>query len=279
MTDTDWIATYRAELESEFAPRRQRALASWPIELGDTTIAGVSCMTASPSGQQTNGNLLYLFGGGFISGSPETDLPIIAPLASQTGLHVIAPRYALAPEHPYPTAIEQVFAVYAQLLQRGHLTGVCGESAGGGLALSLTLKAMVARLALPEKLVLMSPWLDLTEEGINAGAGIDDPTLTERDLKNAASAYLQGADSLANLASPGLAAIPSSIPPVYLSTGGRDMLRPGVLDWHSRLTAEGHECRLMDMPGMWHVFEAYDEFPEALVSLGKAADFLTKATF
>ncbi len=261
-----WIETVRADLEREFAPRRRRALENWPVGLEDRQIADVSCLVASPKIRRQDGTLLYLFGGGYASGSPETDLPIIAPLAHLSGMQIIAPRYALAPEHPFPAALDQVTNVISDLAP----AALCGESAGGGLALAL----LQRKVAPPRKLVLFSPWTDMTPDGIAACAGMNDPTMTTADLSQYARLYTK--DPQDPSVSPFLAPLPDGLPPVFLTTCGRDILRPNVLALHEKLIDGGHPVTLLDMPDMCHVFEVYDEYAEALVSLTRAASFLTE---
>lgn len=270
--DSDvWVRAVRRDLEEEFAPRIERALARWPVELDEIDIAGVSCLAVTPAGEAPGqarsgdglaGTVLYFFGGGYVSGSPETDLPIIAALSCLGPVRVVAPRYALAPEQPFPVAFEQASAVYAAL---EGLLGVAGESAGGGLALSLLSQPIP-----PRRLALFSPWLDMTQPGLAAVQ--DDPTLSKADLVRMAEVFLNGADGA--LASPGVGRLPDPVPPMFLTTGTQDILRAQVTAFHRRLTAVGASSTLQDAPDMWHVFEAYDECPAAEASLRTAARFL-----
>lgn len=265
-----WVDAVRRDLDAEFAPRIKRALARWPVALDEITVSGVSCLSVSPAPRADRaqngdiaGTVLYFFGGGYVSGSPETDMPIIAALASLGSLRIVAPRYDLAPEHPFPAAFEQAASVYAGL---DDLLGVAGESAGGGLALSLLNQPKP-----PKRFALFSPWVDMTGPGLAATQ--DDPTLSKADLETMARVFLNGA--AAEAASPGVGPLPEPVPPMLLTTGAQDILRRQVLDFHARLTAAGADSTLRDAPEMWHVFEVYDECHAAEASLRDAARFLT----
>ncbi len=261
-----WVEAVRRDLEAEAAPRASRALQRWPVAMADIDVAGVSCLTARPAEGDVIGDVLYFFGGGYVSGSPEFDLPIVAALACLGSVRVIAPRYVLAPEHPYPAAVGQARAVYDDL---NGLLGVAGESAGGGLALTL-----IGSPRPPRRMALFSPWVDMTPQGLAEAQ--EDPTLSVADLSQMARTYLQSAPAEAALASPGLAALPEMIPPMMLTTGSQDILRAQVAAFHGLIDRAGGQCELLDVPDMWHVFEAYDEFPEAEDSLRRAAAFLVR---
>ena len=268
------IEFLRRDLAAEFGPRARRALSRWPVTVGETAFAGIPCQSVAPEGGAAHGRLLYFFGGGYVSGAPEYDLPITAALAALAGVEVVAPRYALAPEHPFPAGLEQAVAVHEALAALGPLS-IAGESAGGGMALAVVHAAFGRGTPPPDRLVLLSPWADLTPEATGRGAGIDDPTLDTGTVALMADLYLAGASPRDPAASPALAPIPEGWPPTLLTTGSRDILGPGVRALAAGIAASGAACRLIDEEGMWHVFEAYDELAPSETSLRAVAAFLT----
>ena len=267
------IRRIRADLAAEFGPRAERALSRWPVTVRDGEVAGVPCQVVAPSGSPVGRRVLYIFGGGYCSGAPEFDLPITAALAALAGPEVVAPRYALAPERPFPAGLDQCIAVHAAMAADGPLS-LCGESAGGGMALAIVHDALAKGLAPPTRLALLSPWSDLTPEATDRCSGIDDPTLTVRTLSLMAETYLGGASPRDPAASPALAPVPEGWPATLLTTGSRDILGPAVRDLAARIAAAGASCELIDMDGAWHVFEAYDELAQADTSLRAVAAFL-----
>ena len=269
-----FVQSVRDSLEIEFLPRSERAKDLWRVTISETLIAGLPCQVVRPPDVNPSSTLLYLFGGGYISGSPDYELPITAALAVQADVTVIAPRYPLAPEHPIPRTLDRVTDLWEELSATSDDLSLAGESAGGGLALSLVHACADRALALPRSLTLFSPWTDLTEAGVAATRVQDDPTVNSDELGQMARAALLGFDANHPSASPGLAPFAPNWPATYLSTGQRDILRPGVLALYEKLCKSGHVCHLHDAKDMWHVFELYDETDKAADSLIKAAAFI-----
>jgi len=269
------IRSVRASHEADFRPRSARALARWPVRVSEQRIAGVSCQIVepvdTPVGAGGGPTILYFFGGGYGSGSPDYDLAITAPLAVLSGCRIVAPRYAVAPENPLPAGLDQCTGVYAALGKDGPLC-LSGESAGGGMAMSVTRAAGDAGLPAPLRLALFSPWVALREAATASCEGVDDPTMTGEDLRLFARAYLGDAPTTDPRASPALGTFAAEWPPTLLTTGSRDRLGPMVRALAGRLPT----ARLIDRAGMWHVFELYDECPEALETLEAAAAFLAE---
>lgn len=270
----DWVLAKRKDVTAEFEPRAARALECWPVQVRDLQIAGITCQEVVPQDRPAKGTLLYFFGGGFISGCPEYDLPITAALAVMGDFRVIAPRYPLAPEYPFPAAVHQADMLYAALLEDTDLVGIVGESAGGALAMTVTQKALRDGLPVPRRLALLSPWGDLTPQGLADCAGIDDPSQSFDDIQNYTDAYLCGSDAFEETASPACVTFAAEWPPTLLTTGSRDILQRNTLDLHARLVAAGVDVTLTDIDGMCHVFEVFDEYPQSIDSLKTIAAFL-----
>lgn len=266
----DTVAQHRQDARAAFLPRAERAVARHGVSVTSQEIGGQPCLDIRPSGP-TQGTLLYCFGGGYISGSAQEDLIVSAALCAGTGARVVAVDYPLAPEHPWPAAHQAAWAVYETLAQDGPLA-IAGESAGGNLALTVMQRAQPGGIVAA---LLLSPWSDLTHGGdsvmVNGGR---DPTLSQAQLIAAATLYAGGADT----ALPGLSPIQGPFsqegPPVMITTGTRDILLSQCTELARRMRAAGQEVRLDVYDGLWHVFEFYDELPEAKASLEAGSAFL-----
>ena len=224
--------------------------------------------------------LLYFYGGGHIAGSPEEDLTITGPLAVQLGIKVLAHRYPLSPENPYPAAVNAANLVYSNLISRFGSSNllVAGESAGGNLALATLLTARDQGLPMPAATALLSPWVDISGKSDSHAVDID-PTLSMDSIGNtAARAYLSDKEELLTdpIASPIYADYDSSFPPTLITTGTRDFLLGDCARISTKMRAAGVDVSLNLWEGLWHVFEFYPQLPEAQQSLKEIGDFLGK---
>jgi acetyl esterase/lipase len=189
----------------------------------DTEFAGVDCVVLEP--RSADRTILYFHGGGFFAGSPKAHAPYLAQLASHTGARVVGVRYGLAPEEPFPAALHDGMAVHRALSAQGSGNLVfAGDSAGGGLALSLALACRDEGAAMPSGLVLISPWVDLTLGGASYQTRAQTDLLFSREAAAALSVlYLQGHDPAHPLLSPVRADL-AGLPPVQLFVGGAEVL-------------------------------------------------------
>ena len=248
------------------------------VEEGEINSVRVQWIT--PKGAGSDKVVLYFFGGGHITGSPDEDLAITVRMAHFSGCKVCAPHYRLAPEHPYPAALEDALSVYQSLL-RSHgawTLGLSGESAGANLSLALIASAAKRSLELPKALALMSPWCDLTHSGdtIQILDGLD-PTLDyEHCLMQMARAYAGKIPLASPEISPLFAEVATGFPPTIITTGTRDLLLSDCARLSAKLRKAGVEVNLQVAEGMWHVFEYYAAVPEAEDSLKNIAAFLRK---
>ena len=276
----DNITDIRAQTLAGYQAGIDYAVTHFAGRLEQRRIGGVDCLVVHPPVPNPDrGDLraLYFYGGGFIQGSPEEDLPISASISRTLGIEVICPRYRLSPEHPWPAAHEDGMAVYRAILE--HTTpdnlAVIGESAGGNLALSTLLNAHREQMPLPAACVLMSPWIDLTSSGDSLTANDGrDPTLTLDYVDHGARLYA-GDQPLDDPAiSPLFAKLPACFPPTRVTSGTRDLLLSQAVAATRRLKAAGVDAELRIFEHMWHVFEFYPEIPEAAESLQETCEFL-----
>ena len=202
------LRTKAMELAEAEAPRICQAHG---ITLDETTFGGVRCLDVRPTTLRVDWPILYGFGGGMVEGSPIDDLPIIAPISVLTGARVIVPDYRLAPEHPWPAALDDGFAVYRAVADRTF--AILGESAGGNLSLAWMIKAKAEGLRLPSAAALLSPWCDLSnaDDSLTFNDG-RDPTLTRRNSDIAAGLYAGSNDVDQPLISPINGAFDNSFP-------------------------------------------------------------------
>lgn len=275
-TDFTRIDELRLEAKEGFAPAVDRAIARHELDLEDVEVGGVDCLRiTSRSGGTSNGRMLYVFGGGFILGDPETDLPVSGALADWCGVEVICPRYRLAPEHRAPAASADCLAVYRAIADDSTRLVLAGESAGGNLALLTAQRAMAEGLSMPEALGLLSPAVDLRTDrhlfGLVANA---DPSLPFQLMSDIAGVYPPPDSSLDDPSVSPIFGSLEGLPPTILTTGTRDLLMPMTLRLVRLLRRAGVDVECNVWPGMWHVFEFYDNVPESAESLGEIARFL-----
>lgn len=233
-------------------------------------------LRADPPGPGGPGAILYFHGGGYVAGSPATHRGLIARLAAAAGLPVHAPAYRLAPEHPLPAALDDARAAWDALVASGLAPAriaLGGDSAGGGLALSLL--ADLCRAGTPPAAAFaFSPWTDLTGSApsLRAHAATDAllPAARFRELAALARGGLPADDPRA---SPLFAAFPAC-PPVLLFAATGEILRDDAVRMATRL---GPAAVLRLEPGLPHAWPVFGRLPEAMVTIGETAAFVRAA--
>ena len=225
-----------------------------------------------PKDERRQGVILYLHGGGFTCGDIEYAGGFGSLLAVQTGTRVFTAAYRLAPEDPFPAALDDVLCAYKYLLDKGyapeHIT-LCGESAGGGLCYSLCLKLKEEGLAMPCGIIAISPWVDLTASGDSYESNRDaDPSMSRELLDFFANNYTD--DKTNPLVSPlfgDLTGLPSSL----IFAGGDEILLDDSVRLHARLQEAGCKSRLTVTKERWHAYILYalDEDKRDFVTINK----------
>ena len=223
--------------------------------------------------------LLYLHGGGYFSCSAETHRPITAYFAMQ-GFRVFAANYRLAPENPFPAAVDDAVAAYRGLLVEGYSPKrivVAGDSAGGGLSLSLMLVLRNAGRPLPAAAALFSPWTDLAATGESVRTNARRCAMFHgQAVGPTARLYLGNADPRNPLASPLYAEL-ASLPPLLIHVGANETLRDDSTRLAGKARAAGVPVELKVWPVVPHVWQlAPHKIPEARQSLRESAEFLRK---
>jgi epsilon-lactone hydrolase len=247
------------------------------VRLAPGTVGGISGEWTETSGTGPL-TLIYLHGGGYYACSPETHRPVTARFADR-GFRVFAPAYRLAPEHPFPAALEDVLTAYHGLLASvpPRAIVISGESAGGGLALALLESLRDAGEALPAAAALFSPWTDLAVTGESARTNARRCAMLEAaTLGTSAGWYLGGADPRNPLASP-LYADLAGFPPLLIHVGENEVLRDDSTRLAARARSAGVDCQLKIWPAVPHAWQLFQVLPEAQKSVDEAAAFLRAA--
>jgi acetyl esterase/lipase len=222
--------------------------------------------------------LLLLHGGGYNSGSPRTHRKLAALLSRAAHMRVITPDYRLAPEHVFPAAVKDALKAYGWLLEQGFSADkiiVAGDSAGGGLALSMMLALREAQAALPRMAIVLSPWTDL---GVSSPSYERkrkfDPVITKEGLGEAGRWYA-GERSLSDpMASP-LFADPAGLPPLLIHVGGDETMLDDSRIFAERAKAAGVEVTYREFPEMWHVHHhGAPEVPESVQAFNEISAFI-----
>ncbi|MCD0452252.1 alpha/beta hydrolase [Actinocorallia sp. API 0066] len=224
-----------------------------------------------------DGAVLYLHGGGYILCSPQTHRPLTTRLALDNGLPVLVPHYRLAPEHPFPAALEDALAAYQWLLDRGHSKIiVAGDSAGGHLAASLAGEINRSGLPEPAGIVLYSPWVDLScELSVPADKEVKDAFLSPFAARRVGR-LVAGAETDPRLHL--LGADWGALPPVLIQVGGAEVLRPEAEELARLLTAAGGRVDLEVWAGQMHVFQLLNRIlPDADAAMRRTAEFVAEA--
>jgi epsilon-lactone hydrolase len=251
------------------------------IRTTPATLGSRPALLVEPLGQPRGGTILYFHGGGFFSGSPRTALSVTANLVTRTNLRAYSVDYRLAPEHPFPAAIEDTLAAYRALLDAGEDPATivfAGDSAGGGLTVTTCLAARDAGLPLPAAIVAFSPGLDATRTGasMTTKAGVD-PFFTREGLDRTGAMYLAGQDPRQPLLSPAVCADLTGFPPLLLQTGTDELLLDDSTRLATRARDAGVDVILDVTAGVPHVFHAWaGTLTEACDALDRAALFLTQ---
>ena len=242
-------------------------------------LGGVPTAEVTVDGIEPRHTVLYFHGGVYVMG----DAFLAADLASQVGRRtqakVISVDYRLAPEHPYPAAVDDALAAYAALLDNGAVPSdiaFAGESAGGGLAIATLVNARDHGLPLPAAVYVMSPYADLTLSGTTMETKREaDPLLSPQALQARVPDYTSGQDAALGLISPIFADL-SGLPPLIIQGGTHEVLLDDAIRLARQAATADVEVTLDITPGVPHVFQAYHAIlDEAAAALDRAGQLLS----
>jgi monoterpene epsilon-lactone hydrolase len=267
-----------ATLRAAFGELMAQVPVAPDIRQKSVEIGGVAGVEVTIEGDEAESVILYFHGGVYVIGYAAATVPLVGDLVRRTGTKAITLEYRLAPEHPYPAAVEDARAAYEGLLAEGIAPGqiaLAGESAGAGLAVALLLALRDAGVQLPSCAYLMSPYVDLTLSGETLAAKREvDPLLTPEGLRARVPDYVGAADAADPLISPIFGDL-TGLPPLLIQAGSHEVLLSDAV----RLAGQAAICDVpvtLDVtPGVPHVFQAYAGLlDEAGAALDRASDFL-----
>lgn len=268
--DTIDVAAMREQMSATLAPVDE------DISSQDMTLAGRPTRHVEAPGARQDRGLLYFHGGGYVLGGLDTHHELMGRLSRYCQAPVLGLDYRLAPEHPYPAAVDDATTAYLELIERGIkaeqiLLG--GDSAGGGLALACLLRLKAEGQPLPAGAILFSPWTDLTGSGASTISRADlDPMVSAALLAPMAKLYRADRDAADPEISPLFGDL-SGLPPLLVQVGDHEVL----LDDSTRLAnlaeAAGVSVDLEIFDGAFHVFQSMPQLPESAMALEKVGAF------
>jgi acetyl esterase/lipase len=248
------------------------------VETSAGSLGGIPVVNVDVAGVDSRKAIMYLHGGAYAIGSAASSVALASDLARRAGTRLVSVDYRLAPEHPYPAAVEDAVAAYRGLLDSGlspTRTAIAGESAGAGLAAAILVALENEGLPRPSSTLLMSPWVDLTLSGDSiTGKAAVDPALTPEGLRCRAADYLAGANATSGLISPIYADL-SGLPPLLIQVGSHEILLSDATRLATRAADADVPVTLEVTPGVPHVFQAFaDILDEGDAALNSGAAFL-----
>jgi monoterpene epsilon-lactone hydrolase len=270
-----------AEMRAGYAAAQAQMAVPAGIRTGEATLGDRRALMVEPAERGRPGTILYFHGGAWSSGSPETALPLTGALVVRTGIRALSVDYRLAPENPYPAAVDDGANAYRALLENGvdpARIALVGDSAGGSLAVTTALRARESGLPAPAAVVALSGAFDLTLSGesMAAKAGID-PIFTREMFGPMLAMYCAGEDPHDEYLSPALFADLSGLPAMLLQVGANEVLLDDSVRMAARAVAAGVDTVLDVTADVPHVFQIFaDVLDEARQAIDRAALFLSQ---
>jgi len=271
--------TSLAEERARFAEQITKPVPA-DVEVTELTLGDRPALRLAGRDAEGPGALLYFHGGGFVVGSSRTHAALTVGLARRAGVPAFSLDYRLAPEDPFPAAVEDGVAAYRALLDDGRPSRpivLAGDSAGGGLAVATLVAARDAVLPLPAAVVVLSPWVDMTLSGdsLTALDGID-PIFVKSDIDGYDERYVGAGDRSHPLASPVFADL-SGLPPLLIHVGAHELLLDDAVRLAGRAGNAGVDVTLRVWAGVPHVFQHFAGLlDEADAALDAAGAFLRR---
>lgn len=251
------------------------------VAVRQDTVAGVDCDWLIPRGCERRPLLYFLHGGAYVMGSSRTHRRLLACIARAAGVRALLPNYRLAPEHPFPAAIEDARDVYRELLRRGEAPSriaIGGDSAGGGLTMATLLTLRKEGVVLPAATILISPWLDLSASGESMHSRANyDPLFRPHHMPAVADFYSGRLTHRDPLISPVYADL-GGLPATYIQVGDHEILLSDATRIADKFRKANVPVALDVWPEMWHVFQFFvGLMPEATRAVNDLAEFIAGA--
>ena len=252
-----------------------------PHDIASLVLGGVPSIRITPRDAAVGKAILYFHGGGYVFGSSLSHRHLTARIAVDAGITVWSVDYRLAPENPYPAAIEDALAAFDGLLESEALSAtdivLAGDSAGGGLAQALMLSLREAGRAMPAGAALLSPWVDLRANATSYKTrAAQDPMLTREQLLGLAALYVDPTRAAEPLASP-VHAVMTGFPELYVQVGDNEVLLDDSRQLVAKAQDSGVLAHLDVYPHMFHVFQYFwPMLPTARTAVSKLAQEMNR---
>ncbi len=269
------IAQMRSDWDAFIAPTKLAA------EVADVEANGVACRWVAAPGTRDDAAIVFFHGGGYQIGSLDSHHNLMAALSAAAGCRVLGVDYRLAPENRFPAPVDDALSAYRWLAKRMATERItlCGDSAGGGLAVALMTLLRDKHMPLPAAAVAMSPWVDMEAGGASFESNAaHDPVTNRRTIQLMARAYLgRNGNPREPLASPVHANL-ARLPPLLVQVGSHEVLLDDARALVATASAQGVDVRLTEWKGMPHVFQLFaGRLDEADAAIHEAGQFLAVA--
>lgn len=260
--------------------QRRRASAATTVTPADVCVEAVQAGSVpgewlSVEGSEPSGVVLYFHAGGYVAGSPAMARAFAADVSRSASVRFLSPAYRLAPEHPFPSAVNDALDAYRWLLKEGlepDQIVVGGTSAGGGLAIAMLVACSARGLPLPAAAFGVCPWLDMTLSSASMRATHSEDPIPLGELRAAAAHYLAGQDPLSPLASPVFADL-SGLPALHLEVGTADRLVDDTRNLAIRAREAGVHITVEETDGAMHSFPHIAAgTPEAVAAIHRVSN-------
>jgi len=251
------------------------------VRVAKARIAGLDAEWLTPGDRIAGKVLLYLHGGAYVLGGCDSHRHLVSHVAKSGRVAALVPEYRLAPEAPFPAAVEDGVRVFDALLADGYTPGdilIAGDSAGGGLAVATMLALKDRGKPMPSAAFLLSPWLDLSASGESMHSRNDhDPWFDAGDIPIVAAYYCRDDQVTDPLVSPVYADM-TGLPPIHIQVGDDEILLSDATRLADKVRAAGGEVDIEVFPDMWHVFQAFLLIvPESRAAVAKMGAAIQKA--
>jgi len=269
------LKAHREKLEkmSKLVPRPKK------ISFRQETLDGFTAEWMIPENARHDRVLYYLHGGGYAICSVNTHRSLIVSIAKKANASAFAINYRLAPEHPFPAAVDDAVKGYLFLLQNGFSPGkifIAGDSAGGGLSIAALIRLRDSGFPLPAAAVCISPWTDLEGTGSSHAANSKTERLLDLPSIRLWGRLYAGNENIRHpLVSPIYADL-SGLPPIYIQVSSSEILLDDSIRLHERALAHGVNSTLEKWNELIHVWQVHTFLPEARRAIGNIAEFANR---
>lgn len=248
------------------------------VEVENINIDGINAAWIRPLGADKTKVLLHIHGGGYVTGSVASYLRMCILMAQTLKVNVLLPAYRLAPEHPFPAAIDDVLKIYRWLLRQGYQSKdilISGDSAGGGLCAAAVVALRNQGDPLPAAVICLSPWADLTMQGRSHMTNSKSEAMLNADtLREWALAYTNRENIGNPLVSPIFADF-HGFPPLLIQVSSDEVLLDDGIMLAEKSKADGVDVTLKVWDGLWHVWQVVgDAIPESRIAFEEVRAFL-----